>query len=106
MADPLNRRIHILLNLQNSKYGLTIQTLSNKLSDEGFEVTCRMLQRDLKALSETFISISCEGDKKGQAYRWVWKSEKPCFTHRPVPSRSLPEKDKVSRHPSKTLESI
>lgn len=52
--------------------GLKPSDFKNELSDRGYEVSLRTVQRDLKALAEVF-DIDCEPGEKNETF-WRWQS--------------------------------
>lgn len=67
--QTLARQWEILKALPRHGAGMAASDMENHLRQLGFEVSNRQLQRDLKALAESF-SIEC--NDKGKPYGWRW----------------------------------
>ncbi len=72
MSDTTLRQIKLLELLPRQPYKKSTQTLKNNLSEIGFEVSTRTIQRDLKNLSSILPLISDERDKP---YGWSWHKD-------------------------------
>lgn len=67
--QTLTRQWELLKLLPSRHPGLTAGQLKGRLSDSGFEVTKRTVERDLNELSRLF-GIAC--NDKGTPYGWYW----------------------------------
>ncbi len=72
MSDTTLRQIKLLELLPRQPYKKSTQTLKSNLSEIGFEVSTRTIQRDLKNLSSILPLISDERDKP---YGWSWHKD-------------------------------
>jgi predicted DNA-binding transcriptional regulator YafY len=69
MADTSLRKVFILTLLPREPIGVSVRNLQKQLSDRGFEIHQRSLQRDLLELSTHFPLIST---KTGGKHLWGW----------------------------------
>lgn len=74
MADTTLRQLKLLELLPRQPFKKSPQILKDDLSQIGFEVSIRTIQRDLKVLSSILPLISDERDKP---YGWSWHKNAP-----------------------------
>ena len=74
MTDTTLRQLKLLELLPRQPFKKSPQILKNDLSQIGFEVSIRTIQRDLKVLSSILPLISDERDKP---YGWSWHKNAP-----------------------------
>ncbi len=74
--DALLRQWSMLRLVPRYPAKITVQALRQKLTDDGFEITPRSLQRDLNELSSAF-PIAC--DDREKPYGWSWQKDAPSF---------------------------
>ncbi len=72
MSDTTLRQLKLLELLPRQPFKKSTQTLKENLSEIGFEVSTRTIQRDLKNLSSILPLISDERDKP---YGWSWHKD-------------------------------
>ncbi|MEC7929722.1 MAG: WYL domain-containing protein [Pseudomonadota bacterium] len=72
MSDTTLRQLKLLELLPRQPFKKSTQTLKENLSEIGFEVSKRTIQRDLKNLSSILPLISDERDKP---YGWSWHKD-------------------------------
>ena len=72
MTDTTLRQIKLLEFLPRQPQKKSPQHLKDNLSQVGFEVSIRTIQRDLKALSSILPLVSDERDKP---YGWSWQKD-------------------------------
>ena len=74
MTDTTLRQLKLLELLPRQPFKKSPQILKDDLSQIGFEVSIRTIQRDLKVLSSILPLISDERDKP---YGWSWHKNAP-----------------------------
>ncbi len=72
MSDTTLRQLKLLEILPRQPFKKSPQTLQDELSQTGFEVSIRTIQRDLKVLSGILPLVSDERDKP---YGWSWHKD-------------------------------
>lgn len=70
MSDTTLRHLKLLSLIPRAPHAKSSRELSEALSDNGFQITQRSVQRDLNRLSELF-PITCEADGKAQLWFWA-----------------------------------
>lgn len=76
MNDQIYRQWQLLKLLPRNPKLITVNSLQDKLLDEGIKVTLRTLQRDMNTLSEVFIGIdSCR--LADHSVGWFWSDDAP-----------------------------
>ena len=86
MTDTTLRQLKLLELLPRQPRKASPQQLRESLSDIGFDVSIRTIQRDLKILSAILPLISDERDKP---YGWSWHKDAPGFNPAMDPIEAL-----------------
>lgn len=83
--QTLTRYLQLLRLLPRFPQKITSQRLHEQLTDQGFAITKRSVERNLQDLSLT-LPIAC--DDREQTYGWSWQREAPALN---LPALSVPE---------------
>ena len=71
------RIYHVISVLENSRYGVTVKEIWDKLKEQGFDCSERTVYRDLQALQQTHFPLSSSKDQSDETSgAEKWKLEK------------------------------
>lgn len=76
MSDTLNRHWHMLSAIPRWPRKVSVDTLHQNLSDSGYSVTVRTIQRDLESLCSRFPLVR---DDRNKPFGWSWAADARVF---------------------------
>lgn len=83
--DVILRQWSMLRRIPRHPAKISAQDLQQELTEDGYDITERSVQRDLNALSHSF-PLCC--DEREKPYGWSWQKDAPSFD---LPGLSIPE---------------